>query len=244
MKEIDRLYELQDKILMSLSDFVATGNMFPFFLTGGTALVRFHLKNAYRVSYDLDFFSTEDITKEDVERVAFFLSERFCISLKAESTEEKIFVYEVGEGNLSVKVDFVRDPFLQVFEPKELGGTSLLIDSMWAIYFRKVYALIDLYVHERPVDRIKDILDLMELSRSFMPLADFVREFVEIWRQNFETKIQLGLVVEALRDIFLILPYHKQEIESVLKRIYYSSISYEEIEKWLRMQIRSLKDMT
>jgi len=90
-----------------------------------------------------------------------------------------MFVYEVEERGLSIKVDFVRDPFLQVFEPKELEGTSLLIDSMRAIYFRKVYTLIDLYVQERSVDRIKDILDLMELSRSFMPLADFVREFVE-----------------------------------------------------------------
>jgi len=244
MNEINRLYKLQDKILMSLSDFVATGNRFPFFLTGGTALVRFHFKNAYRVSYDLDFFSTEDITKEDVVRVVSFLSERFCVSLKAESTEEGIFVYEVEERGLSIKVDFVRDPFLQVFEPKELEGTSLLIDSMRAIYFRKVYTLIDLYVQERSVDRIKDILDLMELSRSFMPLADFVREFVEIWRQNFKTKIQLGLVVGALKDIFLVLPYHKEEIESVLKRIYYSSVSYEEIEKWLKMQIGVLQSMT
>jgi len=244
MNEIGKLYELQDRILMSLSDFVAAGNKFPFFLTGGTALVRFHFKSAYRVSYDLDFFSTENVTKEDVKRVASFLSDRFNISLKAEDVEEEIFVYEVKEGELSVKVDFVRDPFLQVFEPEELEGTSLLIDSMRAIYFRKVYALIDLYVHERPVDRIKDVLDLMELSKSFMPLSDFVGEFVEIWRQNFETKIQFGLVVGALRDIFLALPYHKQEIESALKKIYYSSISYEEIEKWLRMQIGLLKGMT
>ena len=37
----------------------------------------------------------------------------------------------------------MRDPFLQVFESKELSGTSLLIDSVWAIYFRKFYALIN-----------------------------------------------------------------------------------------------------
>ena len=44
MNEINRLYKLQDKILMFLSDFVATGNRFPFFLTGGTALLDFILR--------------------------------------------------------------------------------------------------------------------------------------------------------------------------------------------------------
>jgi len=240
----NKLYKLQDKILAFLSDLVAAGKPFPFFLTGGTALVRFHLKSAYRISYDLDFFSTEETTKEDVKRIVSSLSERFSVFLKAENEEEKILVYEVREGGLSVKVDFVRDPLLRVFEPEELEGTRLLIDSARAIYFRKVYALIDSYVHGRPVDRIKDILDLMELSRSFMPLSSFIKEFVEIWRQNFETKIHSGLVAGALRDIFLALPYRKQEIESALERIYYSSISYEEMERWLRTQMESLKSMT
>jgi predicted nucleotidyltransferase component of viral defense system len=243
MSEIDKLYELQDKILTSLSDFLNSGNKFPFFLTGGTALVRFHLKITYRISYDLDFFSYEKITKEEVENIISFLFKKFNVSFKAENEEEKIFICELREGDLSVKVDFVEDPFLQVFEPEKLEETNLLIDSIQAIYFRKIYALIDLYIRGRPVDRIKDILDLMELTKKFLPLPDFVRKFVEIWRQNFETKIQAGLIAEALRDIFLVLPYHKQEIESALKRIYYSSIGYEEIEEWVRTQITLLKGM-
>ncbi len=220
MNKVAKLYELQDKILALLSDFVSAGNKFPFFLTGGTALVRFHFKSSYRISYDLDFFSTEDITESDVQHIAEFLSERVNVELKARNEEEKIFFYEVAEKDISVKLDFVKDPFLQVFEPQTLKETNLLIDSIKAIYFRKVYAIIDLYINERPVDRIKDILDLIELSKRYIPLPDFVKEFVEIWHQNFESRIQAGMIAGALRDIFLHLSYHEEEIGNLLQRIY------------------------
>jgi len=237
----DKLYKLQDEILLNLSDFVSGGNRFPFFLTGGTALVRFHLRSSYRISYDLDFFSTESISEKDIEPIVTFLSRKFEIGLIAKNNKDGIFIYEIKGKNVQIKVDFVNDPFLQIFEPQKLEGTKLLIDSIQAIYFRKVYALIDLYINERPIDRIKDILDLMELSKRYMPLPDFIREFVEIWRQNFESRIEAGLVAGALREIFNLLPYHKEKIEALLSEIYYSNVGYAEIEKWVSEQVRLLK---
>ena len=243
MVSTDNLYKFQDEILLHLSDFVSAGNRFPFFLTGGTALVGFHLKSFYRISYDLDFFSTEDISERDVEPIITFLSQKFKLGLSAKSTENGIFIYEIKRKDISIKVDFVNDPFLQVFEPQKLEGTELFIDPLKAIYFRKVYALIDLYVNERPVDRIKDILDLMKLSKYYMPLSDFVKEFVEIWRQNFESEMQTGLIAGALREIFNLLPFHKKEIASSLQKIYYTNVKYREIEKWVSQQIRLLKSI-
>ena len=241
MTNTDKLYKLQDEILLNLSDFVSGGNRFPFFLTGGTALVRFHLRSSYRISYDLDFFSTESISEKDIEPIVTFLSGKFKIGLIAKNSKNGIFIYEIKGKNVQIKVDFVNDPFLQIFEPQKLEETKLLIDSIQAIYFRKVYALIDLYINERPIDRIKDILDLMELSKRYMPLPDFIREFVEIWRQNFESRIEAGLVAGALREIFNLLPYHKEKIEVLLSEIYYSNVGYAEIEKWVSEQVRLLR---
>ncbi len=199
------------------------------------------MRNSYRISYDLDFFSTKGISEEDVEPIITFLSGKFEVGLIARNNKSGLFIYEIKGMDVSIKLDFVNDPFLQIFEPQKLEGTELLIDSIQAIYFRKVYALIDLYINERPIERVKDILDLMELSKHYKPLPDFIREFVEVWRQNFESRIEAGLVAGVLREIFNLLPYHKEKIEVLLSEIYYSSVGYAEIEKWVSEQMRLLK---
>jgi hypothetical protein len=234
---------LQDEILSALSEF-AKKNDFPFVLTGGTALVRFLLKSSYRVSYDLDFFSVRNISDKEVQEVISFLSQRFDVRFKGVLGIEEIpiFKYEIVSRNIGIKLDFVQDPFAGIFVPQFLEGTNLMLDSVFAIYFRKLYAVLSASLQGIAIDRIKDILDLMELDRNVKPLPDFVfDDFCKVWRQNFPTKIDPDYIRKTLRRLFLDIGYRKEEVASVLEEIYFSNRTVEEIERWLLIQQEKIR---
>jgi hypothetical protein len=239
---IGPLYELQDEILSALSGF-AEENGFPFVLTGGTALVRFILKSPYRISYDLDFFSTREFSIQELENVINFLSRNFCVQFKSQSgiAEIPIYKYEISSQECSIKIDFVQDIFCGIFTPSKLPGTVLNMDSADAIYFRKIYTLLSSSVQGIIADRIKDTLDLIQLDTRIKPFTKYVAEdFCEIWKQNIPREITPLHVLKSLKKLFFEVEEKSEEIEKVLQEVYFSKVTTGEILKWLRQKIEEL----
>jgi len=249
MGQKEELYKLQDEILSALSEF-AKENDFPFVLTGGTALVRFLLKKHYRISYDLDFFSTtyfsvQELTKV-VEEVADFLSKRFHFEIKEPvgTFEIPIVKCEVFSESCGFKIDFVGDNFfLGIFQPVKFL-TNLYIEPLEAIYFRKVYSLLSSFVQGIAIDRIKDTLDLIQLDRNVKPFTDYVvGDFCVIWKQNIPREVSPLHILKPLKKLFLDVEERKEEVDKVLSEVYYTSITTEEVLKWLRFQIVKLSQL-
>jgi len=183
------LYNLQDEILGALSDF-ARKEEFPFVLTGGTALVRFLLKRTYRVSYDLDFFyqglSLEEWSKRELE---VFLLGRFpLVDFRSLSSSTlNMWRAVIGNGSLMVAVDFVEDPFSGIFEtvPLEDFQPLKMETAQEGVYFRKVFAITSYTREEKVIERIKDVVDLIELDKLIF-LQDFILQtYSRIMKQNF-----------------------------------------------------------
>jgi len=249
MGQRENLYKLQDEVLSALSEFAGVYD-FPFVLTGGTALVRFLLKDNYRISYDLDFFSTTCFSVQElirvVEEVADFLSKRFYFEIKEPvgTFEIPIVKCEVSSESCSFKIDFVGDNFFSgIFQPVRFL-TNLYIEPLDAIYFRKVYSLLSSSVQGIAVDRIKDTLDLIQLDGNVKPFTNYVVEdFCTIWKQNIPREISPLHILKSLKKLFLDVEERKEEVDKVLLEIYYTSITTEEVLKWLRFQIERLSQL-
>lgn len=249
MEQKEKLYRLQDEVLSALSEFAGSYN-FPFVLTGGTALVRFLLKNHYRVSYDLDFFSTtcfsvKELT-EIVKEIADFLSKRFHFEIKEPvgTPEIPIIKCEISSESCGFKIDFVGDNFFSgIFQPVKFL-VNLYIEPLEAIYFRKVYSLLSSSVQGIAVDRIKDTLDLIQLDRNVKPFTNYVIEdFCAIWKQNIPREISPLHILKTLKNLFLNVEERKEVVDKALSEVYYTSITTEEVLKWLRFQIEKLSQL-
>lgn len=126
------LYKTQDKIL----DIVAKENI-GFYLTGGTALQRFHF-DSYRYSDDLDFFLLNN--GEDKANAKEF--NEFIESLKDNHIDFKVTKQTpyftqiiVSENNL--KIDLVNDVVFHENDYVKLNN-DLLIDSIQNIFSNKL----------------------------------------------------------------------------------------------------------
>ena len=107
-----KIYQAQDIILQILHKHKS----FPYVLSGGTALSRFHFH--HRFSEDLDFFCEDpDFSFEIVEGIINFLRKAGLICELVGRTDKKghlkIASYLIG----SVKIDFLEDPFTGMWKP-------------------------------------------------------------------------------------------------------------------------------
>ncbi|MFH1903338.1 MAG: nucleotidyl transferase AbiEii/AbiGii toxin family protein [Candidatus Omnitrophota bacterium] len=165
------------------------GKVGHFYLAGGTALSLFYFR--HRSSEDLDFFSQEFRIGEVKEIIG--LMEEFTgrkAKLAAEKNEPgqammQVFMVPVVSGK-KVKVDFVQDFLKLLRELNDFNGISVL--SLEDIYLRKIFAvsgsLLSADLVGRPMmeggrQEAKDFFDLYFLSNTFIPLANFSREFCE-----------------------------------------------------------------
>src|SRR4051794_437024 len=126
------LTDLQDEILRRFFD-----RRDEFFLTGGAALVGFHLH--HRVTHDLDFFTVADVIDEG-EGALRDVAE--SLSLKIETLRRspdfrRFLLHGPSEG---VIVDLVKDASPQVLEKMVIG--RIVIDSPREILANKLCALL------------------------------------------------------------------------------------------------------
>ena len=143
------LYPLQDKVL-SIIDSLGT----PFYLTGGTALSRFHFEHRY--SDDLDFFVNNDPKFPDyIKSVIKSLAGR-GIKHTVEKMDESFCRMTIED---TLKVDFVNDvPAYYGVVELRMSGPYSKIDNPMNILANKVTAFSDR-------DEPKDISDIWIISK-------------------------------------------------------------------------------
>lgn len=143
------LYPLQDKVL-SLIDSLGTS----FYLTGGTALSRFHFNHRY--SDDLDFFVNNDLKFQDYVKLIIQSLAGHGIKHIIEIRDESFCRLTVED---TLKVDFVNDvPAYYGAVELRTSGSYSKIDNPMNILANKVTAFSD---REEP----KDISDIWIISK-------------------------------------------------------------------------------
>jgi predicted nucleotidyltransferase component of viral defense system len=161
------IYEIQNTILDTFYGL----SEFPFVFSGGTALSRYYLQ--HRESEDLDFFC-KDITL-DFEYIYRIINQNLRFKgFICEETERAdktgqikyiIFVVTSPTG-ISIKVDFLEDPFAGMWEPqtrKDYTANPVQVDALELIYYRKLYSVT--YGRHSLAERVKDIIDLYFLDK-------------------------------------------------------------------------------
>lgn len=145
------LYPLQDEVLRAAAG-VETG----FYLTGGTALGRVHLRHRY--SEDLDLFVNDD---DRFQTWADRLLEKWQSApgweLTIQRRDPRFIRALVSTGELPLKVEFVNDVRGRVGAPARHEGFGL-VDTIENILANKITALLD---REEP----KDLADVWGLCR-------------------------------------------------------------------------------
>ncbi|SMP12685.1 Nucleotidyl transferase AbiEii toxin, Type IV TA system [Desulfurobacterium pacificum] len=242
---ITYLYKLQDEVLSALSEF-AKENEFPFVLTGGTALVRFLLKQHYRISYDLDFFSDRlNVFKYwNKKELEFFLLQNFNVVtfLDLSSSSLRMWRGVVGYNNTLVNIDFVDDQFSGIFKTTHLEGFPHLkvetIDE--GIYFRKLFAVITGADNEKTIERIKDVVDLIQLDK-VIPLPEFIEcKFIPIMKENVGI-LDTEQFLTKFRLLHRILNENREEATVMLKETLLTKLTIKGILRWVE---EKLKDLT
>jgi len=164
----DRLYPLQDKALSLLQTDL-------FYLSGGTALSRWHYDHRY--SDDLDFFFRGDaFPKEEFAFVYREIIARFAASFKVEAVIDgdyfkRIFIVD---NDISLKIEFIYENYPHCGE--YLKSDGCLIDSSENIAVNKITA-----VQDRKT--AKDFVDLYFLMDDFeldLLLSDAAKKIVPL----------------------------------------------------------------
>lgn len=180
-----RLYSLQD-IVLGVIDALKT----PFYLTGGTALSRFHY--GHRYSDDLDFFShSEDTFMEDVQKTIAGLKERKLSCELDRMTEEfarSTLLFSSKQETLHLKIDFVNENGRPRYGDLEHFSQFSRVDPPRNILSNKITAV----SRQEP----KDIVDIWMICRNM----DFKWE--EIIREAESKEAVEELLVERMLRTF------------------------------------------
>lgn len=145
------LYPFQDQVLAAVAR-TDTG----FYLTGGTALGRIHLRHRY--SEDLDLFvNDDDRFMTWVDRLLESWRNEPGWELAIQRRDPRFVRALVSKGDLPLKVEFVNDVRGRVGAPARHEGFGL-VDTKENILANKITALLD---REEP----KDLADVWGLCR-------------------------------------------------------------------------------
>ena len=132
-----------------------------FFLTGGAALVGFHLH--HRTTLDLDLFTTDDLL-DDGEAALQEAARNLGATVEKLRTSSSFRRFLLQRAAESVVVDLARDSTPQIDQEKtEIGG--IRIDSPREIMANKLCTLLSR-------GEIRDLVDLRALEREGLGLED------------------------------------------------------------------------
>lgn len=180
----------QENILTLLGGQTPIANNF--YLSGGTALAEFYLH--HRLSEDLDFFSEQEFSAEDITVVWRKLQKSAGISeiRYEQSFNRHLYFLTLASG--VIKTEFTHFPFPRIEMGQKLGG--VVIDSLLDIAVNKVFT-----IYQKP--RSRDFIDLYLILRSpSFTLPDLVSK-AQIKFDHYLDPIQLGaqfMKVEEVKD--------------------------------------------
>jgi hypothetical protein len=146
------LTPLQERVLQVLAGIAP-----PWTLSGGGALVGFHL--GHRTTRDLDLFwhgqsKLIDVTLEVRQRLR-----AAGLSLQGLRTSETFERLEVSDGSDTIKLDLVAEPVPNVESPKShrIGPLTILVDTPHEILVNKLCALLS-RSELRDLDDVRELL--------------------------------------------------------------------------------------
>ena len=147
----DQLYPLQDAVMDAVF-----ARRLGFYLTGGTALSRFHLHHRY--SDVLDLFTHEINSFGDAVRVVRSDLEGLFDSVVYEVDAREFKRLSVHSADLVLTVDFVADRAPRVGLPENRDGAY--VDTVRNILSNKLVAILSR-------DEPRDVADLLQICRSY-----------------------------------------------------------------------------
>ena len=124
-----------------------------FFLTGGAALVGFHL--GHRETHDLDLFTLEDVMNEGFA-VVQEVARQMSASLESLQTSPDFRRFLLRRGNEAVVIDLVRERVAQAI-PEKLHIGEIRVDPPEEILANKLCALLSR-------SEIRDLVDVRALE--------------------------------------------------------------------------------
>jgi predicted nucleotidyltransferase component of viral defense system len=126
-----------------------------FYLTGGAALGIFYLQ--HRLSYDLDFFTPEQVNWHLVQNLVLDISRRIGANCRTVTAAPGFHRLELTRGDEREILDFVVEQVPQIDSQKERFG-DVRVDTLREIAVNKVCTLLSR-------SEQKDIIDLFFLSK-------------------------------------------------------------------------------
>lgn len=156
-----------------------------FFLTGGAALVGFHL--GHRVTHDLDLFTLED-SIESGFAAANETARELGASVEAIQTSPDFRRMIVRRGNEAVVIDLVRERVIQLIQEKPVIG-GVRVDPPEEILANKLCALLSRA-------EIRDLVDARELERAGFRVEDAIE--VAALKDTGLTPAQLSWVLSQI----------------------------------------------
>lgn len=238
-ERFEKLYQTQDKIL----DLVAKSNL-NFYLTGGTALQRFHY-NSFRYSEDLDFFfKGQNLDKNE----AFKEFNNFKKLLDNNNIEYNLNVFTpdyakiiVKENNL--KIDLVNESLYHKKDDYIKLENGLVIDGKQSIFINKLETIAS---RDEPRD-LFDIYTLlkynkMDINESFDSLAKRTnwdkKSIVDILQQVDLNKIKPEKILIKNDEVLNI--FYK-DFKKIIENTFVSEHKQEELEYKKQKFFKDLK---
>lgn len=120
-----------------------------FYLSGGTALAEFYLK--HRLSEDLDFFTQEELSLEELKRFINLLARKTQIDGIEFQHGFGLYTFFLKDKRQRYKIDFGQYPFGPIENLKKFNG--IFVESMYDIAVNKAHT-----IAFRP--RLRDFIDL------------------------------------------------------------------------------------
>ena len=174
-----------------------------FFLSGGGALVGFHLK--HRETTDLDLFTASADAFERVRLSFPHLAKDLGGSLSVLQDAPGFRRVVVERSSEALVVDLVRDIGPQLHEKAEIDG--IIVDSIEEIFSNKLTTLVGR-------QEVRDLVDVLELERRGLRVEAFLAEasakdggctpatlawLLNQWPLPANTKLPVGYQLEELR---------------------------------------------
>jgi hypothetical protein len=136
-----------------------------FFLSGGGALVGFHLQ--HRETTDLDLFTSSAEAFERARLLLPHLALALGGSLVVRQDAPGFRRFVVQRGSESLVVDLVRDIGPQLHDKQEIDG--IIVDPVEEIFSNKLTTLVSR-------QEVRDLVDVLELERHGLHAEDFLAE--------------------------------------------------------------------
>jgi len=155
-----RLTPLQDAVLRAFF-----GAEREFFLSGGAALVGFHLQ--HRETTDLDLFTSSADAFERARIVLANVISQMGATLVIRQDSPGFRRAVVRSGMDELVVDLVRDIGPQLHEKTEIDG--IIVDPVEEIFSNKLTTLVSR-------QEIRDLIDVLELERRGLRVEGFLAE--------------------------------------------------------------------